>query len=178
MANQSIGATSYAPGSLAHALDISGMGEGCVGQRWAVFPVYDKVPFAGSHGFRDAATDPDEIRALFHRYAGANGVGIATGAVSGIWVLDVDIKNGHRGDDTLHELERVNGQLCPTVEVLTPTGGQHLYFLYDERVHSSAGTLGDGLDIRSDGGYVVAPGSRHNSSTVLYEWETEHQPCS
>ena len=167
----------YTPGSVTHALEISALGE-AQGKRWAVFPVRGKVPFAGSHGFRDAVSDPYEINALWDRYPGADGVGIATGVLSGIWVLDVDIKNGHRGDDTLHELERINGKLCPTVEVLTPTGGRHLYFVYDERVHSSAGTLGDGLDIRSDGGYVVAPGSRHNDSTARYEWETEHQPWS
>ena len=57
------------------------------------------------------------------------GIGIATGAASGIFVLDVDDDGGaHRGSDTLADLEATYGPLPETYEVLTPRGGRHLYF--------------------------------------------------
>jgi hypothetical protein len=130
---------------------------------------------AGSHGFNDAASDPEGIRNLWPQYRSANGVGISTGAPSGVWGLDVDVKDGHQGDETLHDLEREHGELPVTVEVLTPTGGTHLYFKYDSRVHSSAGMIGDGLDVRSDGGYLVAPGSRYTDERE-YMLDAEHHP--
>ena len=165
----------YGPGSLDHALAIREMGQTCIGQPWAVFPLRRKVPFAGSHGFCDATSDPKGIRGLWGRFPGGDGVGIATGVASGTWVLDVDVKDGHRGDDTLADLERQHGELPGTVQAVSGSGGLHYYFLYDPRVCGSRGKLGDGLDIRSDGGYIVAPGSLHPTGGT-YEWESEHFP--
>jgi Bifunctional DNA primase/polymerase, N-terminal len=166
----------FESGSREQALLTSAIGSTCSEKRWAVFPVIDKVPMAGSHGFRDAASDPSAIRELWRKYSRANGVGIATGASSGIWVLDVDIKDGHRGDETLHELETAYGSLPSTVQVVSGSGGLHYYFGHDEAVRGSVGSLGDGLDVRSDGGYIVAAGSRHDKSASLYHYEVEHHP--
>jgi hypothetical protein len=109
------------------------------------------------HGLHDATRDPAEITAYWARRPDA-GVAIRTGAGSGLVVLDVDGDDGH---DTLHGLEREHGELPITASVQTPRGGTHLYFQHPGwEVRNSAGRLGHGLDIRGDGGYVVAPPSR------------------
>lgn len=101
-----------------------------------------------------------------------HGVSILTGAPSGIFVLDVDLAPG--GDDTLAELEVAHGPLPATHEVITGSGGRHLYFaLPDFEIRNSASsTLGPGLDIRGTGGQVVAPPTIHACGT-RYELEAD-----
>ena len=140
---------------------------------WAVFPVRANKAPATPHGFKDATTDPGAVRSLFEAYPGS-GVGIATGATSGLLVLDVDPDAG--GDHALVDLEREHERLPDTVEVLTGGGGRHLYFVHPGgEIRSSAGKLGPGLDVRADGGYVVAPPSAHPSGR-RYEFEVSHHP--
>lgn len=130
------------------ALDYAGRG-------WAVFPCARKVPRTG-HGVRDATTNPTVIAGWWERWPETN-VGIATGAVSGLFALDVD---GEPGADSLADLEREQGALPRTRSVTTPSGGQHFYFRHPGgTISNSSGRLGAGLDIRGDGGYVVAPPS-------------------
>lgn len=93
----------------------------------------------------------------------AANVCIATGRASGIFVLDVDDKNGVGGSVTLAALERDHGDLPDTYTHGTGSTGVHHFFNYDGidfEVRNSAGKLGSGLDIRADGGQVVAPPSR------------------
>lgn len=94
---------------------------------------------------------------------GAN-IGIATG--DGFFVLDIDPR--HHGDETLAQLEREHGPLPVTPEVVTGGGGRHLYFR--GALPSSAGRIGPGVDVRGEGGYVVAPPSLHASGR-RYEWD-------
>lgn len=114
-----------------------------------------KTP-ATQHGCKDATTDPEVVAESFPD--GCN-VGIATGNASGFFVLDID---GEEGERSLAELVEQNGELPETVTVETPRGGRHLYFRIPEgiEVHNSASRIGPKLDIRGDGGYVVAPPSR------------------
>lgn len=87
---------------------------------------------------------------------------IATGRASGIFVLDVDEKDGVAGSATLAALEREHGDLPLTYTVGTGSGGVHHYFTYeviDFHLGNSAGKLGPGLDTRGEGGQVVAPPS-------------------
>jgi hypothetical protein len=88
-------------------------------------------------------------------------VAIRTGAVSGIVVLDIDPR--HDGDQTIARVEAENGRLPPGRTIRTGSGGTHLYFRHPgTQVHNDAGRLiGAGVDIRGDGGYVIAPPSRH-----------------
>src|SRR5207247_2426317 len=79
------------------------------------------------HGLHDATTDPALIAAWWHRWPTA-GVAIATGAASGIIVLDVDPRHG--GDDTLHDRERAHGRLPDTPRVFTGGGGLHVYLAH------------------------------------------------
>jgi hypothetical protein len=101
-------------------------------------------------------------------------IGVPMGAASGAFALDVDVPKG--GDDSLRDLERVHGPLPETVVALTGGGGRHVFFQHPgTAVLNSAGTLGPGLDVRGDGGFVVGVGSRHRSGRT-YTWETIAHP--
>src|SRR5262249_5210065 len=94
-------------------------------------------------------------------------VGLVTGSASRLLVLDVD---GDQGRASLATLEQEHGRLPEGVRVHTPRGGQHLYFKCPQtRVGNSAGKLGPGLDVRGEGGYVVAPPST-NGTGAAYEF--------
>lgn len=139
---------------------------------WLVLPLRGKVP-ATTHGLKDASADLGVVEDWWRRWPGVN-VGLRTGAESGLLVLDVDPRHG--GDDALAELEAEHGELPETVECLTGGGGRHVYFAHPGRpIRNSAGLLGDGLDIRGDGGYVVAAPSVHESGR-RYEWEVSGDP--
>jgi hypothetical protein len=96
-------------------------------------------------------------------------VAVACGRLSaGLIVLDVDPRNG--GDETLHALERLHGELPPTPRVLTGGGGEHYYFRLPVSEQAGVGaSVGPGLDVKADGGYVVAPPSVHPSG-ARYAW--------
>lgn len=89
----------------------------------------------------------------------AAGVGIVTGAPSGVWILDVD--PGAGGPARLRELIDEHGPLPPTYTVETGSGGWHAYFRMpgDFEPTNSRGRLPVGLDVRGTGGQVVAPPS-------------------
>src|SRR5260370_29318592 len=103
---------------------------------FSVFPcrVCGKEPLP-EHGLKDASKDSATIRAWWRRWPKAN-VGIATGAASGIVVLDVDAKAD--GPETLAILEDEHGRLSDTPTVLTGGGGQHLYFRDPRGLRNSA----------------------------------------
>jgi len=133
----------------------------------AVFPcaVRDKTPLT-EHGCRDASIDLEVVERWWHQEPNAN-IGIATGAVSHCFVLDVD---GEKGENALKQLEAEFGQLPPTVESITGGGGRHLFFeLPGTTVRNSTSKIGSGIDIRGEGGYVVAPPSIHPSGRA-YAW--------
>jgi len=122
----------------------------------------ETCPSSGKHprlwnGLTGASSDPATVGAWWQRWPYAN-IGLRTG--DGRVVLDVDTAKGGAG--TLAELERQHGKLPKTAEVLTGGGGRHIWFSHGgSEVRNSAGRLGPGLDVRADGGYVVAPPSRH-----------------
>ena len=138
----------------------------------AVFPLKakGKDPLT-AHGVKDATTNFNTIKKWWTKYPNAN-VGIACGLVSGgLLVVDLDEKeNGISGKDTLHNWERDNGRLPePTVRSITGKGGAHLFFYIDHEEKNKVNLL-DGVDIRSDNGYIVAPPSIHPNGR-RYEWE-------
>lgn len=137
----------------------------------AVFPVWPRTknPFS-SHGVKDATTRPEPIRGWWGAKPDLN-VAIATGAVSGIWVLDVD---GDEGEATLRGLEAEHGALPPTVEVITGKG-RHLYFRWPTGEEVRNAQCRDdlpGLDWRGVNGYVLAPPSVHPSGRI-YRWSVD-----
>ena len=125
------------------------------------------------HGLKGATTDPAMIRSWWVRWPDAN-VPIVTGAESDLVVLDVDPDKG--GTESLYDLQHRHGQLPPTPESLTGGGGAHLFFQHPGvPIKNSTSALGPGLDVRGDGGYIIAPPSRHVSGGV-YEWDIGHHP--
>jgi Bifunctional DNA primase/polymerase, N-terminal len=115
-----------------------------------------------------ASNDVKQIERLWVSSPQAN-VGIATGKKSGIFVLDVDDKNANSGSLSLRRLEDEH-QPLPATLTATTGNGRHHYFKYPGLpIKCSTGKLGDGLDIRGDGGYVVAPPSVHANGR-RYQW--------
>jgi hypothetical protein len=131
-----------------------------------ILPGAKRPPMAA---WQDAATtDPDTITSWFTGPYRGHGVGIATGPASGIWALDVDDYAAYRA------LEAANTPLPDTLTNLTGSGGMHFLFRYptDGRtIRNSASTrLGPGLDVRGDGGQIVAPPTVHPNGK-RYEWD-------
>ena len=134
------------------------------------------------HGLKDGCKDGGQIEQWFSCWPDAN-LGILTGHESGLVVLDVD---GEDGIQSLQSLTAMHGALPKTLCVKTGRLGTdghrkgcHYYFRSPEgaAIRNSAGTLGKGLDIRGEGGYVVAPPSLHPSG-LLYEWMDPVQPLA
>jgi hypothetical protein len=125
-----------------------------------------------SHGVFDATTDEATITMWWQRWPDAN-VGIATGKKSNIVAIDIDLQHG--GEETLRAMEECQGPLPLTPETITGNGGRHVFFRYpaEGTIKNSAGKLGPGIDVRGEGGYVVAPPSIHTTGH-RYTWEIEH----
>lgn len=136
----------------------------------AVFPCRprDKRP-ATEHGCKDATLDLAQVEAWWQAEPQAN-IGVATGAISKIFVADID---GIDAEAELRKLERQHGEIPETVTSITGRG-RHLFFRMppDISVRCSAGKLGPGLDIRGDGGYVLVPPSIHPSGRA-YAWSVD-----
>jgi hypothetical protein len=110
-----------------------------------------------------ATTDLAVIRRIWQEKPDAN-IGVKCGAESGITVLDVD---GDEGRDRLRELELEFGDLPETPIATTGSGGAHYYFAFEDGL-TNAVRFDKGLDVRTEGGYVVGVGSSTKGS---YEWE-------
>lgn len=141
---------------------------------WAVVPIHpaEKRPLVRWDAYQNAPPGESEVRAWYARWPEA-GVGIVTGGVSGLVVLDVDPEHG--GKATLASLTAEHGPLPATAEAATGGGGRHLYFQAPEKPLRSRVGLRPGLDLRAEGGLVVAPPSRHPSGR-RYAWRRGRTP--
>jgi Bifunctional DNA primase/polymerase, N-terminal/AAA domain len=129
-----------------------------------VMPLNGKIPIWPDWPNR-ATREPDTATS---DWQGATGIGLLTGKRAGFFVLDVDADKG--GMEALAALQQRHGTLPATWTTRTGGGGRHLFFRHPGfLVRGSAGKLGPGLDVRGEGGQVVAPPSRHPSGT-LYQW--------
>jgi len=153
---------------------------------WAVIPLHsiesgqctckkEDCQSKGKHpltfnGVKDAAKDKEQIIKWWRQWPFAN-IGIATGLVSGFFVLDID---GWQGEESLRELEEARGKLPDTVEQLTGGGGRHLLFKATRETPNKV-ALAEGIDIRGDGGYIVAAPSEHITG-LTYQWEVSSLP--
>ena len=129
-------------------------------------------------GWKNGVDDPAEIEEMFAKPHRLN-VGVVVGSDSGLAVVDIDRPgDSHgaecRGYETLEQFIEEHGDLPLTVTARTGGGGEHRYYRLptDRRVPKRR--LGPGLDLLSDGGYVIAPPSRHVSGE--YRWEEELGP--
>jgi hypothetical protein len=133
------------------------------------FRLHPCAPRAKTPLLRDwptlASCDAEVIRGWAAAHPGCNW-GLACGADSCVWVLDVD---GDEGKAALQKLIEKYGKLPETLSARTGKGG-HLYWSYAEStIRNSASKVGGGLDVRGDGGYVLVPPSVHPSGR-WYEW--------
>lgn len=152
---------------------------------WFVFPLHSigdeghctcgnvTCSDAGKHprvagGFKAATLDLSQIEKWFGADAPLSNIGIATGEISGITVIDIDIGEGKFGYESWMEATRDHGE-PDTLMAQTGSGGMHVIFNYNSVLKTASNVLGKGVDSRNDGGYIVAVPSRHRSGGV-YSW--------
>ncbi len=122
------------------------------GNGWHVFPLVPnkKTPLT-RHGFLDATTNRKQIAAWWKQCQNAN-IGIATGDISGVVVVDIDDLCG------MPALRKLT-QKRATLTSQTQSGGWHLVFKYPGVTLGNRTRFLPGIDLRGDGGYIVAPPS-------------------
>lgn len=123
------------------------------------------------HGVKDATTDPATIKRWWQQRPMAN-VGIATGAASGLVAIDIDPRHG--GTENLADLLAEHGALPETVESTTGGDGRHILFAHPGQAITRK-AIAEGIDVKADGGYIVAPPSNHISGKS-YAWEASSDP--
>lgn len=154
---------------------------------WAVFPLHSIVnkqctcgkqcSSPGKHprtinGLKAATTDIAAIEEWFNKWPASN-IGIATGAASGFWVLDID-RHGTDGFEALEQLTDHFSKLPNTVEAITGGDGSHFLFKYQDGIGNKTDLL-PGIDVRGQGGFIVAAPSNHQSGNS-YTWELSSHP--
>lgn len=142
---------------------------------WSVIPMQPrgKRPLVTWREFQQRIAGEDEIAHWFSRWPDAN-VGIVTGQISGIVVVDVDTR--HDGPASVAEAESRYGPLKATVEVATGGGGRHLYHAHPGETTANRVAMLPGIDLRGDGGCVVAPPSVHPCGR-RYAWVAGRSPA-
>ena len=148
---------------------------------WQVFPVQenDKKPFPflrnedNQRGFYVATANEEKIAMWRKLYRGCNWA-LRTGKASGCWVLDIDVKNDAKGEESFYELLGDHKDFPNTLSVRTPSGGIHYYFEMEPgiRTLTNAGKFG-GIDVRADGGYVLIPPSTLGGKAYEYFADTK-----
>jgi hypothetical protein len=146
---------------------------------WKVFPAqivgktkksHKSAKFSNGENW-GMTRDLGEIKKDFMRWQDAS-VGIPCGAVNGIWVLEVDTKAGHEVDGigSLKKLIEQYGPLPNTLMAESPSGSLHHYFRWpqDKIINNSQSEIDKGIDVRGEGGMVIAPPSVRGDGA--YRW--------
>ena len=138
-----------------------------------------KCGSAGKHpriswtAYQARKANETQVKAWAERWPDSNWC-IVTGAVSGLIVIDIDPRHG--GDESVRIYPELSSILSvPTPISLTGGGGQHYLFAHPGFTVPNAAGVWPGVDVRGDGGYIVAPGSRHVSQR-MYAWDTSAHP--
>lgn len=131
------------------------------------------------HGFHDATTDQERVKGWWRRTPEAN-IGLPTGIVSGVVVVDIDVHDRGNGFPVF-ERARVAGLVDGwSWLVRTPSGGLHAYFPANGPERRSWASPTTHIDFRGDGGYVVVPPSRIQLPTAERSYEViavaQHEP--
>lgn len=136
---------------------------------WPVFPLIPrtKKPIHAG-GFKNASTDLAQVDAWWAEHPDAN-IGIPTGVASGLFLVDLDDKDGRSGSDHWADLvARHDGDGSP-LEVYSGSGGLHLLYAHVPGLVNSASKLAPDVDTRGEGGYFVAAPSIHPCGKP-YQW--------
>jgi hypothetical protein len=117
-------------------------------------------------------TDPEQVKRDFAKWPNA-GIGVPTGAINGIFVIEADTPKGHKVDGiaALAQLEAEHGTLPATLMAESPTGSRHYYFRLPSGIkikNNNTAKLAEGVDVRGDGGMMVAPPSVRGDG--VYRW--------
>jgi len=162
-------------------------------QGWHIFPLHSITDSgactcgkagctdAGKHprvlrGLKEATRDPEKIKHWFADDIERSNIGIVTGEISGITVIDIDIGEGKFGAESWAEAIKDHGE-PDTLMAQTGSGGMHVIFKYNSALKTASNVLGKGIDCRNDGGYIVAPPSKHRSGGS-YSWINEGTPIA
>ena len=159
---------------------------------WSIIPAHSvddlgfcscrdsKCGAAGKHpriswsAYQNRKANESEVKAWAERWPDSNWC-IVTGKVSGLIAVDIDPRHG--GDESSQIFPELREILAiPTPISLTGGGGQHFLFAHPGFTVPNAAGVWPGVDIRGDGGYIVAPGSKHVSQRT-YEWDTSAHPA-
>jgi Bifunctional DNA primase/polymerase, N-terminal/Primase C terminal 1 (PriCT-1) len=148
--------------------------DGYTARGWSIIPIRtgDKRPLVRWEEFQYRRASVEQVRAWFSDWPEA-GVGIVTGSLSGLVVLDIDFR--HDGETSLERLQQQHARLPATLECRSGGGGRHLYFAHPGGLVRNQVGLAPGVDLRGDGGYVVAPPSLHASGR-RYAWVEDRTP--
>jgi len=140
----------------------------CLERGWSVIPVRprEKRPLVAWQVFQQERPTVGQVEHWWQRWPDAN-VGVVTGALSGLLVLDVDPRHG--GDASLARWTQTHGPLPRTVESRSGGGGRHLYFAHPGGIVHNRVEFLPGIDVRADGGLIVAPPSVHPNGR-RYTW--------
>lgn len=128
--------------------------------------------------FQSRRAHENQITEWFSGRYADYGVGIITGKISGFFVVDVDCGPGKQGAETIDNLQFINDDLPHTVEARTGGGGRHVLLKHPGDgtwIATTKNILGPGVDIRGDGGFIVAAPSMHESGR-FYLWHENGHP--
>ncbi len=142
-------------------------------QGWAVFPLQGKRPFAGFRWREQSSADAATVQGMFQARPHAN-LGIDCGK-SGLYVVDLDVDGDVDGHAAWADLKATHHfDDTGAWVVLTGGGGRHLIFQDPTggALGNTARKLGPGIDTRGNGGYIVAPPSRHPETGRPYRWQS------
>jgi hypothetical protein len=138
---------------------------------WSVIPLKpgDKKPLTAWERHQRERATPDMIREWWSKFPDAN-IGIVTGKISGIAVIDIDEKIG------FIEIEKYIALDLLTPQQRTPRGGLHIICKHPLNIElpNNARTI-PGCDFRGDGGYIVIAPST-NSTGRPYAWLKGREP--
>ncbi|MFC2170282.1 AAA family ATPase [Acidobacteriota bacterium] len=129
---------------------------------FSVIPVMkDKKPYIAWEPYQKKKATKEEIKGWWKHWPNAN-IGIVTGKISELVVIDVDTEEGNS------ELNKILPDTFLPPMVKTPRGGKHFYCRYVDGLRNNTGAI-EGCDLRAEGGYIIAPPS-DNGNGIKYEW--------
>jgi hypothetical protein len=143
------------------------------GAGWPVFPACGKRPYT-QNGLKDATCSAATIAQWWQKWPTAN-VAILTGEISGLVVLDIDLGQGREYDGytSFVRLQELYGILPSTLLCRSGGGGFHFYYRFPsgKQVRNKTCLAGlGGIDVRAEGGYIIAPPSVHPDTGERYAW--------